>query len=146
MYCLYIFCSDDSSVCIHSDDEIAPVAYLQLKQLSLVEKTERVVLNQPVFNCSTFSMEKLTNISSQKSVEGMCAVKAMVIKHLVFLEKTSVFHCGPFTWISVSNCKSNDPAAVAESALLTIKGHILNHSSSILKMFPRHSTDYEGIR
>ena len=60
---ILIYCSDDSSVCIHSDDEIAPVAYLQLKQLSLVEKTERVA-----FNHSSFDTEKLTNKSS---VNGM---------------------------------------------------------------------------
>ena len=63
-------CSDDSSICIHSDDEIAPVAYLQLKQLSLAEKTERVGLNQPVLNHSSFYMEKFINKSSQSSAEG----------------------------------------------------------------------------
>ena len=68
------FNSDDSTVCIHSDDEIAPVAYLKLKQLSLKEKTERVTINQPVFDHSTFYMEKLTHKSLQKSVEGSCIV------------------------------------------------------------------------
>ena len=47
----------------------------------------------------------------------------MTIRNLIFLEKTSVFRCGPFTWITVSKCKNTDPAAVAESMLLTIKGH-----------------------
>lgn len=55
---------------MHSDDEIAPVAYLRLKQLSLVEKTETVALNQPVFNQSTFYMEKLKTKILQKSAEG----------------------------------------------------------------------------
>lgn len=69
---LYFSCSEDSSVCVHSDDEIAPVAYLQLKQLSLIEKTERAALSQPVFNHSTFYLEKLmNNKSSQKSAEGI---------------------------------------------------------------------------
>ena len=68
-------------MCIHSDDEIAPVAYLTLKQLSLKEKTERVALNQPVFDHSTFYMEKLTPKSLQKLAEGSCIVvcAAMVI-------------------------------------------------------------------
>ena len=85
-------------------------------------------------------------MSSQESVEGICTVKIVTIKNLVFLEKTSVFHCEPFMWISVSKCKSADPAATAESILLTIKGYILKHFSNILIIFSRHSTDYEGIR
>lgn len=63
-------------MCVHSDDEIAPVAYLQLKQISLVEKTERVTLNQPVINHSTVYMEKLTNKSLlQTSGKGMSVIK-----------------------------------------------------------------------
>jgi len=59
--------SDTSSVCIHSDDEIAPVAYLQLKQLSLIEKTEAITLNQLVLNHSTCYMEKLSNKALQQT-------------------------------------------------------------------------------
>ena len=71
-------------MCIHSDDEIAPVAYLKLKQLSLKEKTGRVAINQPVFDRSTFYMEKLTPKSLQKSAEGSCivacAAKVIILK------------------------------------------------------------------
>ena len=116
-------------MCIHSDDEIAPVAYLQLTQLSLVEKTEMVALNQPVLNHSTSYVKKLTSRSPLKLVEGsyMCRIKMKTNRNF-FTEKTSVFHSGPFTWISVSKYEGATPAAVAESVLLTIKGHTLNHT------------------
>ena len=111
-------------MCIHSDDEIAPVAYLQLKQLSLVEKKGMVALNQSVHDHSTFYMEKLMNKSSPKAVEGMDAVKIMKILDIFTVEKTSVFHCEPFVWVSIAKYKGGDPAAVAESLLFTMKGCI----------------------
>ena len=111
-------------MCIHSDDAIAPVAYLQLKQLSLVEKTGRMPLNQSVSDPSTFYMEKLINKSSLKGAEGFHTSKIMRIINILILDNTSVFHCEPFVLVSIAKYKGADPAAVAESVLHTMKGHI----------------------
>ncbi|XP_065919160.1 uncharacterized protein [Dysidea avara] len=126
---------DSSSVCTHSDDEIAPVAYLQLKQLSLVEKTNGTLVNQPVVDHSTLYVERLT---------------AKVVPTETKAE-TCVRPCGPYLWLSISKPLIVSPESTAEDIMLDMKNTLLatdgsNNSQAILVyLYLRNMQDYAVI-
>jgi len=96
------------------------VAYLQLKQLSLVEKTSGASVNQPVVNYSTAYVEKLTSAVVPKVTKGKCQ-NNQVVKYFILTGETCVTHCGPYLWLSISRTKNVSIESTAKDIMLDMK-------------------------